>query len=128
MNRPFGHVYAAATPAGSARGDALKMDEYRLGFEEDERRRSDFIRELTLQQMGRAGDTSLISESAVDGAMIPRTLVRFWHDSLDVPSDVIACLKSWDALQDEGFSIRMFDDASAATYIAEWYGPRERAA
>lgn len=104
------------------------MDEDRHGFEEDERQRSDFIRELTLQQMRRAEDSCSSSEPAKGGAEIPRTLVRFWHDPVDVPSDVIGCLKSWDALRDEGFSFHMFDDASAAAYIAERYGPRERAA
>ena len=104
------------------------MDEYGLGFEEDEHRRSNFIRELTLQQMGRAGDSLSRSEPTNLGAPIPRTLVRFWHDSRDVPSDVVRCLKTWDGLRDEGFWFRMFDDTSAADYIAERYGPRERAA
>lgn len=106
----------------------MRIDEHRSGFEEDERRQSDLIRELTLQQIGRPGGSSPKSGPSNSGEAIPRTLVRFWHDSLDVPSDVIGCLKSWDALRDEGLSFRMFDDTSAAAYIAERYGPRERAA
>lgn len=54
--------------------------------------------------------------------------MRFWHDPCDVPPDVRKCLESWDALRDEGFSFRMFGDASAAAYVEERYGPRERAA
>jgi hypothetical protein len=54
--------------------------------------------------------------------------VRFWHDLYDVPPDVRKCLDSWNALRDEGFSFRMFSDASASAYIAERYGPRELAA
>ncbi|MFD6713689.1 glycosyltransferase [Micromonospora chalcea] len=45
-----------------------------------------------------------------------------------MPPDVRKCLESWDPLRDEGFSFRMFDDASAAAYIEKWYGPRELAA
>jgi glycosyl transferase-like sugar-binding protein len=62
------------------------------------------------------------------GGSIPRTLVQFWHDRCDVPSDVRSCLGSWNALRDEGFVFRMFDDVTAAAYIAERYGPDERQA
>jgi hypothetical protein len=55
-------------------------------------------------------------------------LVRFWHDAGDVPPDVRKCLESWNALRNQGFAFRMFDDVSAAAYIAERYGPRELAA
>src|SRR5687767_11711253 len=104
------------------------MDDYPPGFEEDERRRSDFIRWLTLRQLERDRDSSPTSERTYRTPLIPRTLVRFWHDPHDVPPDVRSCLESWDALRDEGFLFRMFGDASAAAYIAERYGPRELAA
>lgn len=104
------------------------MDDYPPGFEEDERRRSEFIRQLTLRQLG--CDTGAVPNAqrpARDEA-VPRTLVRFWHDPDDVPSDVRRCLDSWDELRDQGLSFRMLGDASAAEYIAERYGPRELAA
>ena len=104
---------------------APATDVYSSGFEEDDRLRSDFIRQLTLRQLGRDRASSSRTDRTV---LIPRTLVRFWHDACDVPPDVRRCLESWDALRDEGFAFRMFDDASAAAYIAERYGPRERAA
>ena len=104
------------------------MDEYPPGFEEDERRRSDFVRQLTLQQLARDRGSSPRSERTDPAALIPRTLVRFWHDAHDVPPDVRRCLESWDALRDEGFSFRLFGDASATAYIAERYGARELAA
>jgi hypothetical protein len=100
---------------------------YPQGFEEDERLRSDFIRELTLRQLARDRSSSR-HEGADPTVFIPRTLVRFWHEPRDVPLDVRTCLESWDALRDEGFTFRMFGDASAAAYIAERYGPRECAA
>ncbi|MEA2898690.1 MAG: hypothetical protein QOJ84_4305 [Bradyrhizobium sp.] len=104
------------------------MDEHPLGFEEDERWRSDFIRQLTLLQLGRGRESSSRCERTHRTALIPRTLVRFWHDPHHVPRDVRKCLESWDVLRDEGFAFRMFGDVSAAAYIAERYGPRELAA
>jgi len=106
--------------------DTLKMEAYPPGFEEDDRLRSAFIRTLTLQQLdcrataGAGGPTQ--------AAAVPRTLIRYWHDPCDVPDDVRACLNSWDRLREEGFEFRMFSDASAAAYIAERYGAREREA
>jgi len=100
---------------------------YPPGFEEDDRLRSDFIRELTLRQL-RRDRASPQGEGPIRGAPVPRTLVRFWHDPSDVPPDVRKCLESWNTLRDEGFAFRMFSDVSAAAYIAEHYGPRERAA
>lgn len=100
---------------------------YPHGFEENDDLRSDFIRGLMLQQLGR-GRASSRGEHVDQTMQIPRTLVRYWHDLSDVPSDVGSCLQSWDTLRDEGFAFQMFGDASAASYIAERYGPREVAA
>lgn len=102
------------------------MKSYPSGFEEDERLRSAFIRDITLQQLERAA-TSPVSGLA-GTALIPKTLIRFWHDPCDLPDDVRACLASWDRLREDGFEFRMFDDASAAAYIIARYGVREREA
>lgn len=102
-------------------------DSYPPGFEEDDRLRSDFIRGLTLRQLLRDTASSR-GERTHQTSGIPRTLVRFWHDPSDVPPDVEHCLRSWDALRDEGVAFRMFGDDSAADYIAERYGRREAAA
>jgi hypothetical protein len=106
----------------------LGIDEYPLGFEEDDRLRSDFIRQLTLQQLGRDRKSSSAGGRTDGTAQIPKTLVRFWHDPHDVPSDVRRCLDSWESLRNKGFAFRMFDDASAGAYIAERYSHRELAA
>jgi hypothetical protein len=99
------------------------MDLYPPGFEECEDLRSAFIRDITLRQfevsMGRVGGFQ------AKPALIPKRLVRYWHDSSDLPEDVRTCLESWDRLADEGFEFRMFSDASAAAYIADTYGERE---
>lgn len=102
------------------------MDAYPPRFEETERRRSAFIRELTLHLLDRPNSPDAVG-SPVSKA-VPRTLIRYWHDPNDLPDDVRDCLASWDRLVDEGFEIRMFCDASAAMYIAERYGAREREA
>ena len=92
------------------------MSSYPPGFENDDGLRSDFIRQLTLKQLERDGAAS-IEESTGQAELIPRTLVRYWHDPHGVPSDVRGCLDSWEALREEGFSMRMYNDASARTYI-----------
>lgn len=103
------------------------MTSYPSGFEDDDRLRSAFIRQLTLLQL--QGDRVLSTHAASRQAeAIPRTLVRYWHDPHRVPADVRRCLDSWEALRGEGFSMQMFDDSSAWAYIAARYGRREVAA
>lgn len=102
------------------------MHTYPPGFEENDVLRSAFIRELTLHLLqcpasSDVGDSPLSRE-------VPRTLIRYWHDPSDLPSDVRDCIASWDILASEDFEIRMFSDESAAAYISEQFGPRERAA
>ena|GEM_PF-307326 len=112
---------------GPRRETSATDDAYPPGFEEDDRLRSYFIRQLTLRQLGRDRASSRCERTDQNGP-IPRTLVRFWHDPYNVPPDVRNCLESWDGLRDEGFAFRMFCDTSAAAYIAERYGQRELAA
>jgi Glycosyltransferase sugar-binding region containing DXD motif len=50
---------------------------------------------------------------------------RYWHDPHDLPDDVRACLDSWERLKYQGFELRMFNDTSAAAYIAGKYSSRE---
>lgn len=115
------------TSASRRRVTAAVCD-YPPACEEDEARRSAFIRQLTLEQLGRESNPLPLSERGSSTEAIPRTVVRFWHEPDNVPPDVQQCLDSWDALQSEGFSFRMFGDASAAAYIADRYGQRELAA
>lgn len=90
------------------------------GFEEDDGLRSAFVRRLLLRQ---AKDADAIGPSKA--SRIPRTLVRYWHDSDDLPDDVRACLDSWNRLRADRFELLTFDDASAAAYIREHYTNRE---
>jgi mannosyltransferase OCH1-like enzyme len=102
------------------------MNVYPPGFEENDRLRSAFIRDLTLEQLGRLATSS--AGGLTRSKIVPRTLIRYWHDPRDLPDDVRACLDSWDPLREEGFEFRMFSDVSAAAYIAERYSGREREA
>jgi mannosyltransferase OCH1-like enzyme len=102
------------------------MDSYPLGFEENDSLRSAFIRDLTLQQLEHTAPVAVCG--LAETALIPKILLRYWHDPCDVPNDVRACLSSWDPLRDEGFEFRMFDDKAAARYIADGFGERERKA
>src|SRR5437016_201795 len=99
------------------------MDPYSPGFEECDRLRSAFIRGLILQQLECSARSAEDFRAAP--ALIPKRLVRYWHDPSDLPEDVRVCLDSWDRLVDEGFEFYMFDDSSAAAYIADAYGERE---
>ncbi|MCP1558828.1 UNVERIFIED_ORG: hypothetical protein M2438_002918 [Methylobacterium sp. SuP10 SLI 274] len=109
------------TPPGGQNG-TLKVDPYPPGFEESEPLRSAFIRDVTLRQLRHpAGPSGLPSPTA----RIPRRLVRYWHDPSDLPDDVRVCLESWDRLGEQGFEFHMFDDRTAASYIARRYGARE---
>jgi hypothetical protein len=97
---------------------------YPAGFEEDEGMRSDFVRQLTLQQISQKSAQSTV-DSADQEQLIPRTLLQYWHDLNDMPDDVRTCLDSWAALRDDGVAMLLFDDNSAHSYIAKRYGRRE---
>jgi len=99
---------------------------YPTGFEEDDHLRSAFIRELTLHQ--REHWTSLGAPAQIEATLIPRKLVRYWHDPHGIPDDVRVCLESWDRLREDGFEVQMFDDATAEKYVADIYGESEHAA
>jgi mannosyltransferase OCH1-like enzyme len=99
---------------------------YPVGFEDDKHLRSAFIRELTLHQ--REHWTSLSAPAQIEATLIPRKLVKYWHDPHDIPDDVRVCLESWDRLREDGFEVQMFDDAIAEDYIANIYGASEHAA
>jgi len=102
------------------------MDRFPPGFETNEDLRSAFIREITLRQLEYASEAA--DDLEVGSASIPRQVIRYWHDPSDLPEDVRACLDSWDRLADDGVEFQMFDDVSAAAYIADNYGDRELSA
>jgi mannosyltransferase OCH1-like enzyme len=61
---------------------------------------------------------------SADAHRPPRLLVQFWDDIDAVPLDVQECLDSWSALDSEGFTRLLFDDASAAKFIETHFDER----
>ena len=104
----------------------MNIDRHPLGFEECNELRSAFVRELILSQS--APLTNAADPRPNESTVIPKRLLRYWHDPLNLPDDVRACLESWNRLSRDGFELYMFDDASAAIYIANVYGEPERKA
>ena len=102
------------------------MDAYSQGFEEDDHLRSGFIRELTLSQF--KWSIPVDARELTSPIRIPKIIVQYWHDLVDLPEDVRACLDSWGQLRQQGFKFRLFSDETAAKYIDEKYGAREREA
>lgn len=99
------------------------MDPYLHGMEECEHLRSTFIHDLLLKQL--ESSASSAEDIHTETAPIPKRLIRYWHDPSNLPEDVHDCLNSWDRLSEEGFEIYMFDDSSAAAYIADAFSERE---
>jgi mannosyltransferase OCH1-like enzyme len=50
---------------------------------------------------------------------IPKIIVQYWHCHDELPSDVLKCIESWKILKEKGFEFKLFDDASAKTFISE---------
>lgn len=94
------------------------------GFEKSEASRSTLIRDIVLMQIGI--DPACRSRNIP--AVIPRNLIRFWHDHSELPDDVAACMSTWERLREHGFGVRTYDDNSADRYIRDRQGEREVAA
>jgi hypothetical protein len=92
-------------------------------FEESEDLRSAFIRDITLRQL--QAQMEMVEDFNAEPPLIPKRLVRYWHDPSNLPADVHTCLASWDRLAEDGFEFHMFNDKSAADYIADVYGEQE---
>ena len=112
---------SAGQSSQAADPQAVAAD-FPLGFEADHDLRSAFIRRLTLLQLHGP------AISANTTSAIPKTLIRYWHDPDDLPSDVRECLESWEKLQDQGFELQLFNDLTAAAYVGQHYGEREKVA
>lgn len=55
---------------------------------------------------------------------IPKVIVQYWHDLLDIPNDVVDCIQSWKILKNKGFEFKLFDDLSAKKFISENFEPQ----
>ncbi len=78
---------------------------------EHHRRRSEFIRRLVQQSVGR------LPIKAQYVQRTPRTIVQFWHNLQQLPWDVEECIASWTRWTPSGFAHRLFDEGSAKAFI-----------
>ena len=96
------------------------MIQHAVWTAEDDAQRSAHVRNLLI------GNTAHCTSVPV--APIPRVVVQFWHDSVDVPSDVAECLDSWRPLIECGFCRVLFDDDTARAFITTFLGRKHAAA
>lgn len=80
---------------------------------EEDSFRSSFVRNLI------RGPINLRFDDQGTRASIPRNIVQFWDDSVEVPDDVNVCMGSWQILSGAGFALASFDDLSARRFVAD---------
>jgi mannosyltransferase OCH1-like enzyme len=49
--------------------------------------------------------------------IIPKTIIQYWHNSDELPDDVLECIQSWKTLKDKDFGFKLFDDNLAKEFI-----------
>lgn len=89
---------------------------------EHHRQRSEYIRNL----VQRASSQRSISDRCRQP--IPKTVVQFWHDLGQLPSDVEECVRSWKVWETSGFKHRLFDERTAGAFISGSLGARHKGA
>lgn len=89
---------------------------------EHHRQRSEFIRKLVQRRL----DHQRINDRY--GQPIPRTIVQFWHDLRQLPTDVEECVASWIHWETSGFTHRLFDEYAAKSFIGGSLGARHKRA
>jgi len=87
-----------------------------LDSPEHHRQRSEFIRSFV--QKSRA-----VQATDKEAHGVPKTIVQFWHDPVQLPEDVRECISSWSRWKASGFAHRMFDTTGAAQFINRSLGP-----
>src|SRR6266850_1813963 len=89
---------------------------------EHHRQRSEFIRRLVQRSAGRIPVKPQFMQSR------PRSIVQFWHDLRELPTDVEECIASWGRWTTSGFAHRLFDRRSAEAFICGSLGARHERA
>lgn len=84
----------------------------------DDRARSNFVRGLVQSP----NEPARVSAAHLDTP--PRRIVQFWDDPDRLPQDVRECMRSWKKLEQSGFELQVFDEASAREFIRIHLGSR----
>jgi mannosyltransferase OCH1-like enzyme len=82
------------------------------------RQRSEFIRKLVQRSLGSHSINDRCKQPT------PKTIVQFWHDLAQLPTDVEKCVRSWTAWEMSGFKHKLFDKRAAGTFISHSLGVR----
>ena len=91
-------------------------------YKEDHRARSESVRSLVQ-------NARVFNDHGADpGTKTPRRIVQFWDDANRLPTDVKACIESWQTLEDVGFDHLLFDAEEAREFIERQLGPRHEEA
>ncbi|WP_051091261.1 glycosyltransferase [Methylopila sp. M107] len=83
-----------------------------------ERERSDFVRNM-VQRRERTPINPIRGSSPT-----PKRIVQFWDDLQRLPEDVENCMNSWRQLEQQGFTLEVFDKISAGDFIRSRLGSR----
>ena len=89
---------------------------------EHHRQRSEFIRKLVQRPLGQHSINDRCRQPT------PKTIVQFWHDLGQLPSDVEECVRSWTVWETSGFKHELFDERTAGAFISHSLGARHKRA
>src|SRR5690242_15501003 len=89
---------------------------------EHHQQRSEFIRKLV------QGPSAQHSINDCGRQRIPKTIVQFWHDLAQLPSDVEECVRSWTVWETSGFRHKLFDERAAGAFISSSLSARYKRA
>ena len=84
---------------------------------EDHDSRSRFVFSLLALTSNNQGSSKI----EINGTQIPKTIIQFWNDRLNIPNDVRECLNSWNILKRFGFQVLFFDEVEARAFISEHF-------
>jgi mannosyltransferase OCH1-like enzyme len=89
---------------------------------EHHRQRSEFIRKLVQRSPGQHSINDRCRQPT------PKTIVQFWHDLEQLPTDVEECVRSWTVWETSGFKHKLFDKRTAGAFISHSLGARHKRA
>ena len=89
---------------------------------EHHRQRSEFIRKLVQRPLGEGSINDHCRQPT------PKTIVQFWHDLEQLPTDVEECVRSWTVWETSGFKHKLFDKRTAGAFISHSLGARHKRA
>ena len=79
---------------------------------EEDAFRSSFVRDLVRRPVNSRFDDQGARAS------VPRNIVQFWDNCVEVPDDVRMCMESWQILRGAGFALACFDESLGDLRVA----------